>query len=130
MFPLSDSRMPQSISLIEKCYIFRKELLEYLKGERDHLKEVDVTAPIPVPVQIAKLTDALDGPEAKKARYDEASTSTLSHKDKQQRIESLLDAQSSGAADKASSAALRDLTKDLTAEKIAALKSKVNCFFS
>uniref|UniRef100_A0A914WG92 Parafibromin n=1 Tax=Plectus sambesii TaxID=2011161 RepID=A0A914WG92_9BILA len=102
----------------------RKELLEYLKGERDHLKEVDVTAPIPVPVQIAKLTDALEGPEAKKARYDDASTSALSHKDKQQRIESLLDAQSAAGGDKASSAALRDLTKDLTAEKIAALKSK------
>lgn len=49
---------------------FRRELLAYLKGEREQPPQnVDVLAPIPAPIPLSRLIDQGE-PDAKKARYD------------------------------------------------------------
>lgn len=49
---------------------FRRELLAYLKGEREQPPQtVDLLAPIPAPIPVSRLIDQNE-PEVKKARYD------------------------------------------------------------
>lgn len=49
---------------------FRRELLAYLKGEREQPPQtVDLLAPIPAPIPVSRLIDQNE-PEAKKARFD------------------------------------------------------------
>lgn len=94
----------------------RRELLAYLKGERDQAPTtVDLLAPIPAPIPLSRLVDQNE-PETKKARYD--------GEENRQRIQNLLMGTVNEGDKSSSGEGVRDLSDKLTADKIAALKNK------